>query len=112
MNGFDRDEISIDPDEECEDEFGRVLYKYPEDYERTKWRVEELFEYIKYTKEPLEKAGFDTEQIIGFIPLYSNRYLTVFRDKSLSPVISAHQGTDVILYGNSLLEYWEREFEL
>lgn len=112
MNSFDHDEISIDPDEECEDEFGRTLYQYPQDYERTKWKVEELFEFINYTKEPLEKAGFDTEQIIGFIPLYGNRYLTVFSDKSLSPVISSHQGTDVILYGNSLLEYWEREFEL
>lgn len=112
MNGFDRDEISIDPDEELEDEFGRMLYKFPEDYERTKWMVEELFEFINHTKEPLKKAGFETEHIIGFIPLYGNRYLAVFKDKSLNPVISAHQGNDVILFANSLLEYWEKEFEL
>lgn len=112
MNGFDRDGISIDPDGETEDEFERIIYMYPQDYERTRWLTEEIFEFIHYTKEPLSKAGFDTNDIIGFLPLYGHRALVVFQDKTLSPVISVHQGTDVIVYGNTLLEYWEKEFEL
>ncbi|AEA44625.1 SMI1/KNR4 family protein [Fluviicola taffensis] len=112
INGFDRDGISIDPDGEIEDEFERIIYIYPQDYERTKWLTEEIFEFINYTKEPLSKAGFDTNQIVGFVPLYGHRALVVFQDTSLSPVVSVHQGTDVIVYGNSLLEYWEKEFEL
>jgi hypothetical protein len=112
MNGFDRDGISIDPDGENEDEFERMIYMYPEDYEKTKWLTEEIYEFMDYTKAPLSEAGFDTDQIVGFIPLYGHRALVVFQDKSLSPVISVHQGTDVIVYGNSLLEYWEEEFGL
>ena len=112
MNGFDRDGISIDPVGEIEDQFERMIYIYPEDYERTKWLTEEIVEFIDYTKKPLSKAGFDTNLIVGFVPLYGHRALVVFQDKSLNPVISVHQGTDVIVYGNSLLEYWEKEFEL
>jgi len=112
MNGFDRDGISIDPDGEMEDQFERIIYTYPQDYERTKWLIEEIVEFINYTKEPLSKAGFDTNHIVGFVPLYRHRSLVVFQDTSLSPVISVHQGTDVIVYGNSLLDYWEKEFEL
>jgi len=112
MNGFDRDEISIDPDGDIEDQFERIIYMYPQDYDRTRWLTEEIVEFINYTKEPLSKAGFDTNLIVGFVPLYAHRALVVFQDISLSPVVSVHQGTDVIVYGCSLLEYWEKEFEL
>lgn len=112
INGFDRDEISLDPDKEREDEFGGNMYKYPNDYEKATWLIEEIHEFIEYTRDPLSEAGFDVKQIVGFVPLYSHRSLVVFQDKSLSPVVSVHQGTDVIVYGNSLLEYWKKEFEL
>jgi hypothetical protein len=112
INGFDRNQISIDPDKIREDEFGGAMYKYPDDYEKSGWLTKEIHEFIDYTKGTLSEAGFPVEQIVGFVPLYTHRALVVFQDKSLSPVVSIHQGTDVIIYGNSLLRYWEREFEL
>jgi hypothetical protein len=35
-----------------------------------------------------------------------------FQDKSLTPVVSIHQGTDVILYGHSLMNYWIKELTI
>ena len=111
MNGFDRDQISIDPDGERADTFGGSMYKYPQDYGNSQWLTEEIHTFMDYTKAPLSAAGFDVSEIVGFVPLYGHRALVVFRDKSLSPVVSVHQGTDVIMYGNSLMEYWIHEFE-
>ncbi|HLP53427.1 MAG TPA: SMI1/KNR4 family protein [Fluviicola sp.] len=111
INGFDRDQISIDPEGTREDQFGGNMYTYPRDYEKSNWLTEEILEYINYTKERLSDAGFDVDQLIGFVPLYAHRALAVFKDKSLSPVISVHQGTDVIIYGHSLMEYWKNELK-
>lgn len=113
INGFDRDEISIDPDNIEEDEFDRCCYKYPEDFLKVQWLIEEIKENIGYVNEALKHEGFDPSCIIGFVPLYSHRALVVFNDKSLTPVISIHQGTDVIVYGKSLIDYWllELDFE-
>lgn len=109
MNGFDRDQISIDPDETREDVFDRKLYRYPEDIDKGRWLVEEINAHRKYVNGPLLDAGFDVAQIVGFVPVYAHRALVVFKDKTLSPVISVHQGTDVIIYGKTLREYWNNE---
>ena len=112
INGLDRDEIAIDPDDKEADEFGRMMYKYPEDYERTFSLRQEISENMKYVNEALQLSGFDTSKVVGFVPLYGHRAMAVFTDKSLSPVISIHQGNDVIVYGKSLMDYWEKELYL
>jgi len=112
INGLDRDQVSIDPDGKEADEFGRTMYKYPEDYETTFPLRQEIKENMKYVNEALQLSGFDISKIVGFVPLYGHRAMAVFTDKSLSPVISIHQGNDVIVYGNSLMDYWEKELYL
>jgi hypothetical protein len=106
VNGFDRDEISIDPDRVEDDE-----YKYPDDFTRARWLIEEINTNSKYVNQVLVAKGFNANDVVGFIPLYVHRALVVFTDKSLSPVISVH-GNDVIVYGMSLVDYWCREFGL
>ena len=54
---------------------------------------------MKYVNEALQVRGFDTSKVVGFVPLYGHRAMAVFTEKSLSPVISIHQGDDVIVYG-------------
>ncbi len=112
FNGLDRDEIAIDPDQKELHDFGRNMYKYPEDYQTTYDLRQEIEDHIKYVNEVLDEAGFDSNDVIGFIPLYGHRAMVAFTDKSLSPVISIHQGTDVIVYGNSLMDYWVKELDL
>lgn len=112
INGLDRDQVAIDPDGKEADEFGRTLYRYPEDYETTLPLRQEIKENMKYVNEALQLNGFDTSKVVGFVPLYGHRAMAVFTDKSLSPVISIHQGNDVIVYGDSLMDYWENELYL
>ena len=112
INGLDKDEVSIDPNGKEADEFGRRMYKYPEDFETTLHLRQEIMENMNYVNEALQLSGFDTSKVIGFVPLYGHRALAVFTDKSLSPVISIHQGNDVIVYGKTLMDYWKRELYL
>ncbi len=110
INGFDRESIAIDPDEIYENDFKCVCYKYPDDFENVKWLIDEIYENIKYANYELESHNFKSKNVIGFIPLYMHRALVVFKDKSLSPVISVRDD-DIVVFGNSLIEYWERELE-
>ena len=108
FNGFETLQISIDPDGEQEDEFARKCYKYPDDLESTKWLIDEANEHIKYAKEALEDAGFNSAQVEGFVPLYGHRVMAVLKNKGNSPVLSIW-GNDIIIYGDSLLNYWCNE---
>ena len=112
INSFDRDEISIDPENIEEDDYDRRCYKYPEDFLKVQWLIKEIKENIEYVNEALLIEGFDINDVVGFVPLYLHRALVVFNDKTLTPVISIHQGTDVIVFGSSLMDYWERELGL
>ena len=112
INGLDRDQVAIDTDGNEADEFGRTMYKYPEDYETIFSLRQEIMENMKYVNEALQLSGFDSSKVVGFVPLYGHRAMAVFTDKALSPVISIHQGNDVIVYGNSLMDYWEKELDL
>lgn len=111
FNGFETLQISIDPDGKNPDQFDRRCYKYPDDLEKTKWLISEVNENIKYAEECLSESGFDSIQIEGFIPLYGHRALVVLKDKTKSPVLSIC-GSDIIVYGKSLIEYWCNELSL
>jgi hypothetical protein len=107
INGLDRDMIAIDPDGTDESEYGQNVYQYPADIKKAEELVNEIKENIYYVKEALRLDGYDPESVIGFVPLYGHQALAVFYDKSLSPVISIHQGTDVVVVSESLMNYWK-----
>jgi len=109
INGFDTEHISIYPDGIASDEFQRRCYKYPDDFENVQWVIEMANQYLKYAKGALEEDGITSNDIEGFVPLYGHRALVVFKDKSLSPVLSIW-GNDIVVYGKSLKEYWCNEF--
>jgi hypothetical protein len=112
INGFDRDEISIDPDKIKVDQYKRCCYKYPEDFASVQWLIDEITENINYVNETLIENGFNPNEVLGFLPLFHHRALVVFKDKTLTPVISIHQGTDIIICGKNLKKYWENELEI
>lgn len=111
MNGFATKNISIDPEGVEDNEYQRRCYKYPDDFDKVNWLIEEVNLYIKYAKEALIEQGFNDFQIEGFVPLYGHRALVVLKDKSLSPVLSIW-GNDIIVYGENLMEYWIHELYL
>ncbi|SFC11813.1 SMI1/KNR4 family protein [Pseudoalteromonas denitrificans] len=107
LNGFDQDCVDFQA-ETAPEIYGRICYQYPEDLENTKWLLEEIEQNRKYVNEALQLEGFPFDDIEGYIALYGHRALVVFKNKSLSPVISI-VGTDVGVYGKSLEEYWKKE---
>ena len=111
LNGFDTHHISISPNGVEENEFERRCYKYPEDLKNTKWLIKDANNYIENAKKALDTNGFSNYEIEGFIPLYQHRALVVLKDKAKSPVLSIW-GSDIIVYGNTLFEYWCNEFYL
>lgn len=109
FNGFDTPEISIYPDDLGQIEYANFFYQYPRDFGIDIWLKKDIKEFKEEIKLVLSENNFDTTQIEGFIPIYSHRALVVFKDKTLSPVISIY-GADVILFGNDLLDYLKKEF--
>ncbi len=108
INGFETLQISIDPDGNIPDEFERRCYQYPIDLKNIKWLMEEIDDYKEVIKECLSQSYFNSTEIEGFIPLYGHRVLVVLKDKTKSPVLSIW-GSDIIIYGKSLIEYWCNE---
>ncbi|REH01686.1 SMI1/KNR4 family protein [Flavobacterium aquicola] len=109
IGGLDTQEISIDPDGEVEVEFHNFFYQYPRDIEKVQHLFEDINANMMFVEEALTEAGFDVSKVVGYIPIYYHRILVVFKNKYLSPVISAW-GADIIIYGNNLEEYLKNEF--
>lgn len=112
INGVDKEQIAINPEDHTEYEYQRRIYRYPEDFELTAHLRNEIEMNMEFVFEALHLSGFETSDVMGIVPLYEHRALVVFGDKNLSPVISIHQGDDVIVYGNSLMEYWGKELRM
>lgn len=111
MNGIDTDLISIDPFELEDDSYSQLYYEYPKDCERISELLEEIDKFKKCIDEVLTDAGFSVSDIEGYVPTYAHRSLVVFKDKSLSPVISVW-GSDVVVLAENLEEYWIKELGL
>jgi hypothetical protein len=110
FSNLDAPMISINPEDESvikysEDNF---FYQYPEDYEKSRWLINEIGEFKIEAESVLTEAGFDVSKIVGYIPMHSHRALVVFKDKYHSPVISVC-GADIIVFGNNLNEYLMNE---
>ncbi|HEY1195324.1 hypothetical protein [Flavobacterium sp.] len=110
FSNIDAHWISINPDDKSDVEYKRenFFYQYPEDYEKSRWIIEELNDNIIEAEKVLTEAGFDVSKIVGYIPMFHHRVLVVFEDKYLSPVISVW-GADIIMFGNNLREYLKNE---
>jgi len=110
FSNFDRPTISIHPEDELDIKYSKdnFFYQYPEDYEKSRWIIDEINENKSEAETVLTQAGFDVSKIVGYIPMHHHRVLVVFEDKYLSPVISVC-GADIIMFGNNLREYLKYE---
>ncbi|WP_432726983.1 hypothetical protein [Variovorax sp. W6] len=110
INGFDRECINVHGShEDAKPSYSRQFYKYPDDLLHVQGWLDQIAEFRSFVDDVLEAEGFDVRDLIGFVPLYGHRALAVFRDRTLSPVISI-VGNDVIIYGLNLAEYVQHEF--
>jgi len=110
FSNIDTNLISINPENTSDIEYTRenFFYQYPEDYEKSRWLINDIKENKFEAESVLTEAGFDVSKIVGYIPMHNHRALVVFENKYLSPVISAW-GADIIMFGNNLREYLENE---
>lgn len=110
FTNLDTPMISINPEDESDIKYSKdnFFYNYPEDYDKSRWLIDDIEEFKIEAEAALTEAGFDVSQIVGYIPMYNHRALVVFKDKYLSPVISAW-GSDIIMFGNNLKEYLQNE---
>jgi hypothetical protein len=110
FSNLDRPTISINPEDEADIKYSEdnFFYQYPEDYEKSRWIIDEINENKTEAELALIEAGFDVSKIVGYIPMHHHRVLVVFEDKYLSPVISVW-GADIIMFGNNLGEYLKYE---
>ena len=66
-------------------------------------------ERAKLTTTMMEQ-GFDLPPETRLLPIYDHRYLACASNLESSVVLSIDGGDDVLVYGNSLKEYLEKEF--
>jgi hypothetical protein len=111
MNGFDTEQICIDPEGEEPESYMQRCYEYPKDHGSQASLLNDLKGYQKVALGALEDRKYDTSEIEGFVPLFGHLALAVFNDKCLSPVVSVW-GDDIVVLGMSLLEYWILELGL
>jgi len=110
FSNIDTNLISINLEDESDIEYSKddFFYNYPNDYEKSRWIINEINENKFEAEKALTEEGFDVSKIIGFIPMHHHRVLVVFENRYLSPVISVW-GSDIIMFGNNLREYLKNE---
>lgn len=110
FSNIDTNLISINSEDTSDIEYARknFFHQYPEDFEKSRWLINDINEYKFEAESVLSEAGFDVSKIVGYIPMHNYRALVVFENKYLSPVISAW-GADIIMFGNNLREYLKNE---
>ncbi len=109
INGFDRDCIDVHGNDGRPYSYAKPFYQYPDDLDKSEWLIKEILAFRNEVNHALNDDAFDSSAVIGFVPIYAHRALVVFRDQSLSPVISI-VGGDVIIHGFSLMSYLQNEF--
>jgi hypothetical protein len=86
------------------------VYSYPRDIEVVKRRMGEVSEWRPELAASMAEQGFDLAADADLAPIYIHRFVVCTSDLSRSPVLSINDGSDAIVYGNSLKEYLENEF--
>ena len=85
------------------------VYSYPRDVEIIQQRINDVRSFRHKAGVTLAEQGFELAAEASLVPIYGHRYVVCVADLSSSAVVSI-EGTDAIVYGNSLKEYLEREF--
>ena len=86
------------------------LYSYPRDLEIVRGRIADANENRAELAATMQNQGFDLAIDAGLMPIFAHRYIICTTDRKRSVVLSIHDSSDAIVYGNSLQEYLEKEF--
>jgi hypothetical protein len=109
MNGTDLPTLNIYGSSGIRPREGIGVYSFPRDVDEIQSRIARAKKDRDGIAQELTDQGFDLPATAGLIPIYAHRYLVSTFDPNSSVVLSI-DGTDAIVYGNSLREYLEREF--
>jgi hypothetical protein len=85
------------------------VYSYPRDLPIIQSRIREIDKDRSEIALELQEQGFNLEPTEHLVPIFSHRYIVCGLDLNKSAVISI-MGTDVVIYGDSLRAYLQKEF--
>jgi hypothetical protein len=86
------------------------VYSYPRDIEVIKERIEDLRESRAELTTTLAEQGFDLPMEANLVPIFIHRYIVCGSNLTSSAVLSVFDGSDAIVYGNTLRECLEIDF--
>ena len=87
------------------------VYSYPRDIKIVRQRMEDIDRNRREITLCLADQGFDLATEVGLMPIVSHRYVVCSPNPESSVVLSVVvEGTDAIVYADSLRDYLEKEF--
>lgn len=86
------------------------VYSYPRDLELVKRQIEAWRGCRVELTATLARENFDLGSQAGLVPIYAHRCVVCGTDPESSVVLSILDGSDAIVYANSLEEYLRLEF--
>lgn len=86
------------------------VYSYPRDLAIVKGRIEAVHPWRRELVATMAEQGFDLPEKANLMPIYAHRYLVCIPGGESSVVLSIWDGSDAIVYGQSLSAYLQREF--
>jgi cell wall assembly regulator SMI1 len=86
------------------------VYSYPRDLEVVRRRIKDVREWWPDLVKTMAEQGFALSADSALVPIYIHPYVVCTSDPGSSVVLSIDDGSDAIVYGNSLEEYLRREF--
>ncbi len=110
MNGTDRPTINLYGSSGAPQRTSLGVYSYPEDYPEILTRIRGIRTRRDRIYSVLAEQGFSSPHGSKWVPIFSHRYLVCTDDPTSSAVLSV-QGADAIVYGRTLREYLEKEFQ-
>ena len=109
MNGTDIPAIDVRGTSGEPPRFAPGFYSYPRDLELVTARIEMVSHCKAQLTVTLAEQGFHLPVDAKLMPVYAHRYLVCSPSLDGSPVLSIWNDSDAIVYGQSLLDYLERE---
>jgi hypothetical protein len=86
------------------------VYSYPKDLAIVRQRIDNVAGERSQLTATLAEQDFQLQPNANLLPFYFTRYIVSTGDSDTRVVLSIEDGSDAIVYGNSLGEYLQREF--
>ncbi|MDR0434573.1 MAG: hypothetical protein LBH21_05850 [Gracilibacteraceae bacterium] len=102
MNGVDMDQINVYGNSGLPCAYSKILYSFPDEVNI----IKDLIQWI-YAENAINEYEMKDRNISRIFPIYRHKFMLIDHDQH--PVLSMY-GNDIILYANSIIDLFNREF--